>query len=127
MRLDPIEAVPAPDGAEVIGGGSQLRLNSVIYPIDLVMRTAYWFTDLVYIYLEWESQEKQNLIVTFRGKNNELEMRKLVYDFLNSLIDQAVRKQIEIETHEIREIIVRKAFSEALSRKDQNTVQKYGA
>lgn len=126
MPFEPVEKFEAPVGAEIIGRGSCLRLDTSIYPIDLVMRTAYWFTDCVYMYLAWETPDKGVLSVSFRRKKEEVELDTLVYEFLNSLLDQAVRQQVEAETHEIREIIIKKAFSEALSTKDRVTAQLYG-
>lgn len=126
MHFEPVEKFEPPEGAEVIGGGESLRLDPSIYPPDLVMRTAYWFTDRVYIYLTWETAEKKALRVYFRQKDEEFGLGALACEFLNSLIDQAVRKQVETETHEIREIIIKKAFSEALPAKDRAIAQRYG-
>lgn len=126
MSFEPVEKFEAPIGAEIIGGGCCLHLDTSIYPVDLVMRTAYWFTDRVYIYLTWATVDKRILSVSFRQKNDEIELNTQAYAFLNSLLDQAVRKQVEVETHEIREIIIKKAFSEALSTKDRAITQRYG-
>ncbi len=126
MYSEPIKKFAAPEGAEVIGGGDCVRLDTSIYPVDLVMRTAYWFTDRVYIYLAWAVGEKNQLVVNFWQKEDSGDLPTLACEFLNSLLDQAIRKQVETETHEIREIIIKKAFSEALSTKDRATVQQYG-
>lgn len=126
MYSEPVEKFEAPEGAEVIGGGSCIRLDPSIYPIDLVMRTAYWFTDRAYIYLAWVTEGKNLLAVNFWQKEDSGDLTTLASEFLNSLLDQAIRKQVEIETHEIREIIIKKAFSEALSTRDRATVQQYG-
>ena len=126
MSSEPVEKLDPPVGAEIIGGGACLRLDPSIYPVDLVMRTAYWFTDRVYIYLAWKTPDKGTLSVSFRQKHDEVELNTLAWEFLNSLLDQAVRRQVEAETHEIREIVIKKAFSEALSAKDRVAAQRYG-
>ena len=126
MFSDSVTKFETQKGAEIIGGGSCLRLDSSIYSPELVMRTAYWFTDRIYIYITRNSADNNLLEVFFRNKEENTDLNHIAHEFLNSLIDQAVRKQVERETHEIREIIVKKAFSEALSAKDQTLMKKLG-
>ena len=123
---EPVKQSITINGAEILGEGCCLQLDPTIYPVDLVMRTAYWFTDRSYIYMTWDSSEKKLLCINFFNKENGYKPYALALEFLNSLLDQATRKQVELETHEIREIIVKKAFSEILSEKEYTITQKYG-
>lgn len=126
MLQEPVENFEAQKGVEILGGGSCLRLNSSVYSPELVMRTAYWYTDCAYIYITKDPTDSTFLQIFFRSKKDNLDLNLLAHDFLNSLLDQAVRKQVELETHVIREIIVKKAFSEALSAKEQTLMKKLG-
>lgn len=113
-----------------LGEFVSLCIDSTVYPLPIVMRALYWYTEQSYVFLKWDSTNRQNLILEFRKKENiEIDDKKLTViakEFCNSLIDQFVRSEVTRETKIINEIIVKKAFSEALSKDEIQVANKYG-
>jgi His-Xaa-Ser system protein HxsD len=53
------------------------------------------------------------IAIEFRGRSETASLSVIVGEFLNELIDQRVRADIDRETRRIREMIVAQAFAEA--------------
>jgi len=93
-----------------------IDLEEGVYSRDAVLRTAYWFTDRCYLYIArlrpgW-------LCVQFKLKTQKSDpavetLEEVAGEFLNSLLDHQLRRDIESETGQIRELLVTKAFAEA--------------
>jgi His-Xaa-Ser system protein HxsD len=91
-------------------------LDEGIYSRDAVLRTAYWFTDRCYLYIA--RPELGSLRVQFKPKASNPDvavssLEETAGEFLNSLLDHQIRRDIESETGSIRELLVAKAFAEA--------------
>lgn len=104
-----------------------LQLDSSIYSKKTILKTAYWYTDKLYILLQKDDKDKNLINVLFRLKNtSSSDITKIIEEFQNTLIDFSVRELIEDETSDIHTAIVKRAFSEVLSKKDINIMQEYG-
>lgn len=97
-----------------------------LYPLTSIMKSSYWFTDKFFLFLEWADQEHQRLNVIFRGKEeiSDDDLNALAGDFLNSVLDQTIRAQVEEETKVVKSIIIKRSFSEALSKQEQQYLEQ---
>src|SRR6266852_8545991 len=80
-------------------------LDESVYSRDAVLRTAYWFTDRCYLYI---ARPDPGLFrVQFKPKAHKSDLvvetlEEVAGDFLNSLLDHQLRRDIESETGQIR-------------------------
>jgi len=96
-----------------------IRLDPRIYTREAILRASYWHTDTAYIVLPESSDD--SLIVKIRLKDNRptlenpkpITLAEFVGEFCNSLIDFELRRQVEVETAPVRQLILAKAFSES--------------
>src|SRR5882724_9352319 len=93
-----------------------IDLNESVYSRDAVLRTAYWFTDRCYLYIARHGFDV--LRVHFKPKGSKKPnavaetLEDIAGEFLNSLLDHQLRRDIESQTGQIRELLVAKAFAE---------------
>ena len=108
-------AVPQPevDLAWVEPGEDCLTaiVSTTIYSREALLRACYIFTDRCYLFLE--PIDKDRVRVRFRRRRSSAELSRIVADFSNELLNQALRHSIATETRTIRELIVTQAFAEA--------------
>lgn len=88
-------------------GYALFSINPKIYPLDLIYSASYILMDKAYIFLDGDPEEE--IIVELRRKDeNNQELKKLVYDFNNELLNYAVYKQQSEKNKPIREAILQK-------------------
>jgi His-Xaa-Ser system protein HxsD len=86
------------------------NVNIKIYETKALLQTVYKFTDNCFIHIEPISEDINK--VYFEKKDAiDISLEELAKDFCNELIDQQVRINIEKECGNIRNEIVKKAFS----------------
>lgn len=113
------------EAEDYLGKYLSVNVDTTIYPLTLLMKACYWFTDESYIFLQRCAEDR--IEVTLRKKDS-LEDNSLLLlgqEFMNRVLDECVRAQVDSETQDIKNIIVKKAFSEALSEVDQALIQKW--
>lgn len=100
-------------------------VDTEIYSVACLMKTCYWYTEDFYIFLNWK--EKPLLEISFRAKNDrgDSELLGSAQDFINRLIDESVRDFVSKETKIIKEVLVKKAFTEALTDADRKLIKKW--
>ena len=91
-----------------------IHVSTETYPLDVIHRTCYQFTDRYYV---WLSPKPDAVLVRFSPKKEGELPDSLEGEFGNALIDQAVRSTVAKETAEVRQKLVETAFSEALGTK----------
>jgi len=92
------------------GGEIKLNLDVELYSRDAILNTAYLFTHKCYINLQ--SYEKKVAVVVFSQKDDQnCELKLVIKDFLNELIDQQLRVRIHNETKDIKKMIISEAFA----------------
>lgn len=103
-----------------LGDALVFSVKKTVYPLDVVMGTVYWFTDNFYIFVDDQGDDSDCFLIEFRNKENSTVegLDLVVKEFGNRLIDQSVRRQVSTDTQLVRDIIVKRAFSEALSREE---------
>jgi len=96
-----------------------IRLDPRIYTREAILKASYWHTNTAYIVLPESSDD--HLIVKIRLKHSgptlenpkPITLGEFVGEFCNSLVDFELRRQVEVETAPIRQLILAKAFSES--------------
>lgn len=91
-------------------GSIHLKLDVKLYSRDAILHTTYCFTHKSYINLQ-KYEEKTALIVFSQKNDNNCDLKLLVKEFLNELIDQQIRVDINNETKDIRKMIISEAFA----------------
>ncbi len=113
-------------GRDGMGAYEELKIDTVMYPAEIVLKTAYWFTDRCYLQMRFD-EGRRHIIVTFRSKEELLSVSdQIPGDFVNALIDQSVRAMVQRETQEIQSVIVKRAFAEGLSDSDLALIKELG-
>ena len=89
-----------------------LTFDVAIYSLEAIERAAYWLTDRCYVKIE-ELDTGQAIRVRLVSKNAPEDLRAILGEFGNRVLDEQLRRQIARETGAIRDIIVAQAFAEA--------------
>lgn len=85
----------------------KLMYNKEIYPKIALLKAAYQFTDDNYIHIDVDSN---NYIVEIVAKN-DTENINIKDEFHNELLAQSTRYHIALQTKNIRELIMSRAFA----------------
>lgn len=106
---------------DVFGKYIIVKMDISLYSLAAIMKSTYWFTDRCFLYLNWADEDKKILSISFRGKEslNDKDLYVIAEEFMNSVLDQAIRIKVEEETRTVKSIIVKRAFSEALSKTEK--------
>lgn len=84
-------------------------VDKALYDSETVLKTAHKFTDRCYIKV---NQGDNQIVISFKLKeDSNLILGNIVDEFFNELIDQKIRAIVQKECGQIREQIVKKAFS----------------
>ena len=86
-----------------------VKVEKAIYSHEVILKAAYKYTGKCY--LQINSIDGQHFGVHFKPKNGEIDLKSIVDEFQNELIDQQVRYMLDTSNRKIKELIVRKAFS----------------
>jgi His-Xaa-Ser system protein HxsD len=99
--------------------GWKLDDGHLAVPIDLsvfssqaALRAAYKMTDRVFIVLQRDSTDTRKMWALFVGRMANTDVKPIVLEFQNELIDQQLRVQLEAQFHDVRTMIVAQAFAE---------------
>ena len=113
-------------GEDTLGHYVEVKLEVDLYPLNSILKSTYWYTDKCFLFIQWNDREHKVLRIILRSKKEatEEELHDLAGEFLNSVLDQRIRSLVEDETKEVKAIIVKKAFSEALSKGEQAVLKK---
>lgn len=94
------------------GPTAAVEIDLGIYCLDAVLRACYAFTDRCYLLLMRGEPPRDRLQVFAQAKRPELDVRVLLGEFANELLDQQLRRAVAEETGAVRELIVAQAFAE---------------
>lgn len=109
-----------------MGSYSELEIDDKVFPLAVILKTAYWFTERCYLQIR-QNPADGHFFVTFRSKNKKEDLDENVPgEFCNALVDQSVRLKVQEETQEIQTIIVKRAFAEGLSKQEQEILKRIG-
>ncbi|MCH5138437.1 His-Xaa-Ser system protein HxsD [Clostridiaceae bacterium UIB06] len=85
-------------------------VNEEIYSLTAVMKTAYMFIEKVYIYFDYEKEKVIRVEFTTKETYDRDHMEKMVKEFYNELLNQALRLKVFKDTKNIRELILGRAL-----------------
>lgn len=110
-------------GTDTLGEYAQVLIDRELYGDTAIFKTAYWFTDRFYIFLD--STPDNRLSVELRPKvaSPPTSLQVACAEFCNSLLDFRVRGMILNETQAVREALVTKAFMEGIPKPRANDDQ----
>src|SRR4029077_2242995 len=101
-----------PWAQHTLDGDLSMDVDVGIYPLQVLFRVCYAFTDRCYLFLT-PSNDGHVVKVRFARRSTGCELETIVGEFSNELVNQRVRLEIANETRAIRELIVAQAFTEA--------------
>jgi His-Xaa-Ser system protein HxsD len=101
---------------DALGDYARVQIDRELYSDQTVFKTAYWFTDRFYVFLE--SSPDNHITVELRPKVSSQPANLLMVcgEFSNSLVDFRVRGMVLSETSTIRDALVTKAFMEGIPK-----------
>ena len=84
-----------------------IKLNEKIYDLKSIFRTAYSFTDQYYIGID---HIDSCYMIYLSSKEHENSTRIISGEFQNELLHQCLRTAVEVETKQIRDLILTRAL-----------------
>ena len=92
----------------------KFKPNTKIYPLEVVLSTAYLFVDRAYVFLQTKGD---NIEVSLKGKKkiSLKQLEAIKGEFYNELLNCALRLKIAKRNKDIRQYIVQQALFSATS------------
>src|SRR5258708_38734018 len=94
-----------------MSGSITLRVDRAIYPVAAAIAAGYKFTDRAFVWLESASGGTGHYNVFLRPKG-AISAELLSGEFVNEILDQALRHRLEQQFAPMRTLIVAQAFAE---------------
>jgi His-Xaa-Ser system protein HxsD len=91
--------------------GYNLTINTQIYGLEAIKKTAYKFADRASIVINPAGADAVSISFIFVGRHAASEPDQLIADFGNELLDQDLREIIKRESTPLRNLILAHAFS----------------
>lgn len=93
------------------GENMVLSVDTRIYSLDAIKKTAYKFAAVTSVVLEPNADGTVAVLFNFDGAHRKSDPDRVIADFCNELLDQDLRETIKRETAPIRNLILAHAFS----------------
>jgi His-Xaa-Ser system protein HxsD len=93
-----------------------IEVDTHLYALPAVLRAGYKFSGQYHVSLSRPddvNEPRVTVTLTAKSSGARIDKHQLTGDFLNELLDQALRERLEAEFGPVRELIVAQAFSEA--------------
>lgn len=90
-----------------------LRFSKEIYSREALLKTAFCFTDTVYIHMQ---QDTYDWIVDWFPKNETSSIDSRAFE--NELIAQSLREEVSTQTQDLRKLILARAMASTLIEED---------
>lgn len=98
-------------------GWTQLRIDTHVYSIEIIRRTAFTFVEHCYVFLAWEDEQHMTItLTTKRSGSDESYLKNIAGEFANEALNQSLRDQLMKDTRSLRELIVGRALFAAVSQ-----------
>ena len=95
---------------QIDDGRLLLEVDKNIYDVKAILNATHKFADRCYVHQE--SASENTIRIYFKAKeDSNVPLDRIANDFCNELIDQQIRLNVEKEYGNIRDEIVKKAFS----------------
>lgn len=89
-----------------------LRVDTGLFSAEALLRAAYKFTDRCFVFLQRDEAQPNIAWAVLTGKPGAGDIRALVGEFANELVDQRLREGLSREFGPIQTLIVAQAFAE---------------
>jgi His-Xaa-Ser system protein HxsD len=100
-------------------GNIVFTINTLIYPLAVIMKTAYNYTDNFYIFLDYINDGIIEAQIKPKESVDIAELESLVGDFYNELLNQNIRLDIQKNTSNLRQLILGRAlYTECIEIKE---------
>lgn len=93
-----------------------ISINPKIYPLEVIYNTSYNFIDRAYIFLDGDPSTSIKIRIKPKSVDDTKSFLKLKNDFMNELVDNALRYQITQKNKILREFIVGTALLGSLGK-----------
>jgi His-Xaa-Ser system protein HxsD len=93
------------------GENMVLSIDTRIYSLDAIKKTAYKFAAVTSVILQPKADGTVAVLFNFDGVHKKSDPNHVIADFCNELLDQDLREIIKRETTPIRNLILAHAFS----------------
>lgn len=93
-------------------------ISKDFYPKTVVLKAAYAFTDRAYIFI---SQDENNYVIEIESKDNKGDVAEK--EFKNELLSQALRYEIDINTKNVRELIISRALASTIIDEENDVIE----
>jgi His-Xaa-Ser system protein HxsD len=111
--MQPINISETTDALEFVTQNNEylgVHINTKIYPLEAVLKTAYHLTQRAFFHVE--PTDDHQLWVRAKIKDKSEDIEKIIYEFCNVLVDFTLRLSISKETEDVRNLILAHAFSQ---------------
>jgi His-Xaa-Ser system protein HxsD len=88
-----------------------LSIDTRLYSLEAVKKTAYKFAAVTSIILQPKTDQVVSVLFNFAGAHCQNDPERVISDFCNELLDQDLREIIKRETTPVRNLILAHAFS----------------
>jgi His-Xaa-Ser system protein HxsD len=96
-----------------------IYLDPRIYSREAILKACYWCTAVAFVEVPETPDGRLAIHIELKNKiptlenNNPILLKDFIKEFCNSLLDFELRRQVEVETSQVRQLILAKAFSES--------------
>ncbi|MCK4258822.1 MAG: His-Xaa-Ser system protein HxsD [Halanaerobiales bacterium] len=87
-----------------------IKVDTKIYPLEIIMKSSYIFIDDYYIFVDYESEAKVKISFKSKQKFKKEQLENSLGEFFNELVHQSIRVKISRDTSHLREIILGRAL-----------------
>jgi len=109
-----------PTGVGIIvddrGHGAVLGIDPDLYPEDVVLNAAYLLTDRCHVHVGRGDGGALTAEIRLKDGSGGEALSQICGEFCNALIDAALRAMVTETTADIREALLKRAFSEMAPR-----------
>jgi His-Xaa-Ser system protein HxsD len=102
-----------PQFVDVLGSTAlSIRVDGSVYSVKAIARAAFRFSDRAACLLAHDDESHDVVWATFLAKQGSVDLQSLAKEFLDELLDQKLRQDLESSFHDVRLIITAQAFAE---------------
>lgn len=96
----------------------RVAIPKTLYPKVAVLKAAYQFTDVAYVYIQ---QFEDDYIIDIQAKSPNDKIAE--EEFKNELLAQSVRYELYLQTKEVRQLITMRALASTIVGEQQDIIQ----
>lgn len=96
------------------------KINKNIYPLNIVMKTAYIFTGDFYLFFDYFNEDYLEVRLSAKLNMPHSELVNKTGEFNNELLNQSLRFDIQEKTKNLRQLILGRALYSECIEYDEN-------